>query len=56
MWIVPAILSETFEDFLCLGTRVIGSELAKDIIRAWLYSSFLRKERHVRRLVKIEAI
>ncbi|MFN3480598.1 MAG: ribose 5-phosphate isomerase B [Thermodesulfovibrionales bacterium] len=43
-------------NILCLGARVIGYELAKDIIRAWLSSSFSGKERHVRRLAKIEAI
>jgi len=43
-------------NILCLGARVIGPELAKDIVRAWLYSSFLSEERHVRRLTKVEAI
>ena len=41
---------------LCLGARVIGSELAAEILRAWLGASFSGEERHVRRLGKLQAI
>ena len=41
---------------LCLGARVVGNELAKDIVRIWLSSSFSGAERHRRRLAKVEAI
>ena len=41
---------------LCLGARVIGSELAKDIVRIWLAAEFSGSERHVRRLEKVEQI
>jgi ribose 5-phosphate isomerase B len=41
---------------LCLGARVVGPELAKEIVRAYLGASFSRAERHVRRLGKIDVI
>ena len=41
---------------LCLGARVIGSELAKEIVRIWLSASFSGAERHRRRLAKIDGI
>jgi RpiB/LacA/LacB family sugar-phosphate isomerase len=41
---------------LCLGARVIGPELALEIIRAWQAASFTNLERHVRRLAKVERI
>lgn len=41
---------------LCLGARVIGPELAKEIARTFLSASFSDAERHVRRLGKINAI
>ena len=41
---------------LCLGARVIGSELAKDIVKIWVCASFSGAERHKRRLFKIEKI
>ena len=40
---------------LCLGARVVGPELAKDIVRIWLAASFSGAERHRRRLAKIAA-
>jgi ribose 5-phosphate isomerase B len=43
-------------NILCLGARVVGHELAKDIVRVWLSSSFSGAERHVRRLSKIDEI
>ncbi|TMI75030.1 MAG: ribose 5-phosphate isomerase B [Bacteroidetes bacterium] len=41
---------------LCLGQRVIGIELAKEIILAFLAASFSEEDRHKRRLAKIAAI
>jgi ribose 5-phosphate isomerase B len=41
---------------LCLGARVIGIELAKDIVKKWLSSEFSRAERHKQRLEKVEEI
>jgi ribose 5-phosphate isomerase B len=41
---------------LCIGERVIGIELAKDIVRAFLKAIFSNEERHVQRLEKIAAI
>jgi ribose 5-phosphate isomerase B len=43
-------------NILCMGQRVIGVELAKDIVFAFLKASFSREERHVKRLAKITAI
>lgn len=41
---------------LCLGARVVGTELAKDIVKTWLSSSFSGAERHRRRLKKVQEI
>ena len=41
---------------LCLGARVIGIELAKELIQAFLNARFSREERHIRRLEKVLAI
>ncbi len=41
---------------LCLGARVIGPELAAEVVRAWLAARFSGEERHVRRLGKLRAI
>lgn len=41
---------------LVLGSRVIGVELAKDLVRDYLRASFTHEERHVRRLGKVKAI
>jgi RpiB/LacA/LacB family sugar-phosphate isomerase len=41
---------------LCLGARVIGSEVARDLITAFLQAKFSREDRHVRRLEKIKAL
>ena len=43
-------------NILCLGARVIGPELAKEIVRIWLSASFSGAERHCRRLAKIDQI
>ena len=41
---------------LCLGARVVGAELALDIVRAFVAARFTGEERHRRRLDKILAI
>jgi len=41
---------------ICFGTRVIGPELALDLVRAFLHANFTGEERHVRRLAKIAAL
>jgi ribose 5-phosphate isomerase B len=38
---------------LCLGSRVIGQSLARDIVDAFLNARFSGDERHLRRLAKI---
>ena len=41
---------------LCLGARVIGPQLALDVIRAWQNAAFSNAERHRRRLDKVKAL
>jgi ribose 5-phosphate isomerase B len=41
---------------LCLGARVVGIELAMDIVRAFVAARFTNEERHRRRLAKIDEI
>jgi ribose 5-phosphate isomerase B len=41
---------------LCLGARVIGSELAKEIVRVWISALFSEADRHRRRLAKVKDI
>ncbi len=41
---------------LCLGARVIGPELAKELVDAFLSAQFSNGERHVRRVNKIYKI
>jgi len=41
---------------LCLGARVVGEELALEIVRAFVAARFTGEERHRRRLEKIAAI
>ena len=41
---------------LCLGARVIGAEVAKRVVRAFLNADFTAEERHIRRIGKITAI
>jgi len=38
---------------LCIGARIIGEELAVEIVQAFLAARFTREERHVRRLNKV---
>jgi RpiB/LacA/LacB family sugar-phosphate isomerase len=41
---------------LVLGGRVVGSELAKELARAFIAARFSGEERHVRRLAKVQAL
>ena len=41
---------------LCLGARVVGEELALDIVRAFVAAKFTGEDRHKRRLAKIKAM
>jgi RpiB/LacA/LacB family sugar-phosphate isomerase len=38
---------------LVLGSRIVGSELARDLVRIFLAATFSGEERHVRRLKKV---
>jgi ribose 5-phosphate isomerase B len=39
---------------LCLGSEVVGPELAAELVRAFLGATFVAEERYVRRLEKVE--
>ena len=41
---------------LVLGSRIIGIELAHDLVRSYLSAHFSGEERHQRRLAKVDAI
>lgn len=41
---------------LVLGARIVGAELAAELVRTFLAARFTGEERHVRRLRKIEAL
>ncbi len=41
---------------LCLGARVVGPELAKEVVRTFLGATFSRADRHLRRLAKVQGI
>jgi ribose 5-phosphate isomerase B len=41
---------------LCLGARVVGVELALEIVRAFVGARFTGEARHLRRLAKIKAL
>ena len=41
---------------LCLGSEVVGAELAADLVRAFLQARFDGGDRYVKRLQKIEAM
>ena len=41
---------------LCLGNRVIGSELARELVSTFVKASFSNEERHLRRLRKVLAL
>ena len=39
---------------LCLGSEVVGAELAAELVRAFLAARFAAEERYIRRLEKVE--
>lgn len=41
---------------IVLGSRVIGSELAKKVVEAWLIADFEPNERRRRRMAKLQAL
>jgi RpiB/LacA/LacB family sugar-phosphate isomerase len=41
---------------LVLGSRIVGSKLAEDLVRAFLGAKFTNEERHARRLAKVKAL
>jgi RpiB/LacA/LacB family sugar-phosphate isomerase len=43
-------------NIIVLGARVVGAELAKDLVRTFIHARFTGEERHVRRLAKVRAI
>lgn len=43
-------------NLLCLGARIVGAELAKEIVRAFLDAHFVEEERFIRRFNKVKAI
>lgn len=43
-------------NILCMGGRVVGPLVARDLVDAFLAASFTGEERHVRRLGKVAAL
>lgn len=41
---------------LCLGARVVGPEVARELVRAFLAADFSTEARHLRRVAKIRAM
>jgi len=39
---------------LCLGARIIGVELARELVRVFMLARFSGEERHMRRLAKVD--
>lgn len=38
---------------LCLGGRIVGESLARELVETWLAARFSNEERHVKRLQKV---
>ena len=38
---------------LCLGSRIVGSEVARDLVKAFITAKYTGEERHQRRLDKV---
>jgi ribose 5-phosphate isomerase B len=43
-------------NILVLGARIVGEELARELVRAFLPARFTAEERHLRRLEKTKAL
>ena len=41
---------------ICMGARVIGSEVAKEVVVAFVRAAFSEEDRHARRLEKIREL
>jgi len=41
---------------LCLGARIVGPEIVKELVAAFLEARFTAEERHLRRVAKVRAI
>jgi ribose 5-phosphate isomerase B len=41
---------------LCLGARIIGSELAREVVQSYLSAEFSKDERHRRRVGKVRSM
>lgn len=41
---------------LCLGARIIGPEIVKELVAAFLVARFSAEERHLRRMAKVRAL
>jgi ribose 5-phosphate isomerase B len=41
---------------LCVGARVVGEEVARDLVRAFVGARFTNETRHARRLAKVRGI
>jgi len=41
---------------LCLGARIVGGEIAREIVSAFLGATFIPEEKYIRRLNKIKAL
>ena len=55
-WHVHQAVEHDGVNVLCLGGRVIGSEVAAEIVTAFLGAEVSDEERHVRRREKVEEI
>lgn len=55
--VTTARLSREHNDanMISLGQRIVGSQVAEDIVRTWLATPFSGEERHARRIAKIHA-
>lgn len=41
---------------ICMGSRIVGDELAREIVDAFVGARFMEEERYKRRLKKVEAL
>jgi len=55
---VTARLSREHNDanIVCIGERIVGPEMALDIVRTFLSTGFSQGERHIRRISKIASL
>jgi ribose 5-phosphate isomerase B len=51
-----AVRAHNDANILCLGGRVLGTGLARDIVKIWIETPFSQGERHVRRIGEMTAI